>query len=221
MFKLFHKKDTQLQQDVMDELKWDPKITSTDITVTAKDGIVTLSGSVPHYLEKTSAEEAAQRVSGVHGIADEMEVKLLGSFEKTDEEVARAALDALKWSYSVPDGIKVTVDNGWVTLSGDAEWDFERNSAKNTVANLLGVRGVSNDIQLKNKILPTDVQTLIEDALKRSAENESQNITVTVTGSRVHLSGTVHSFSEMEDARIAAWSAPGVMSVEDNLKIAA
>lgn len=205
----------------MDELKWDPKVTFDDINVTAKDGIITLHGSVPHYLEKTSAEEAAQRVSGVHGIADELEVKLLGNFEKSDQEIALAALNALKWSYSVPEGVKVVVDNGWVTLSGDAEWDFERTSARNIVSNLIGVRGVSNDIKLQNKILPTDVKTLIEDALKRSAETEGQNISVSVTGSRVNLSGTVHSFSEMEDARMAAWNAPGVMSVEDDLKIAA
>ena len=113
------------------------------------------------------------------------------------------------------------MDKGWVTLNGDAEWDFERNSAKTAVSSLWGVRGVSNDIKLKSRVLPSDVKKLIEGALKRSAESEAQNISVSVSGSQVNLSGTVHSFAEMEDARTAAWSAPGVMSVQDDLKIAA
>ena len=221
MFRIFQKKDVQLQQDVMDELQWDPKISADQIQVTAKDGVVTLRGSVPHYFERTSAEEATQRVSGVHGIADELEVKLLGDFERSDEEIARASLDALKWTYSVPEGVQVTVDKGWVTLTGDAEWDYERTSAKDTVSNLVGVRGVSNHIQLKSQIVSSDVKKLIERALKRSAEMDGQNITVTVSGNRVNLSGTVHSFSELQDARNAAWSAPGVLGVDDDLKIAA
>ena len=218
----FHKKaDAQLKQDVESELRWDPSITFDKVKVTADDGVVTLRGSVPHYFEKCSAEKAAQRVGGVRAVADELEVNLFPEYARSDDEIARNALSALDWNYSAPDGVKVTVDKGWLTLRGEAEWEFERNAAKAAVASLMGVRGVSNDITIKTSVQASDVKTKIEEALKRSAETEGRNINVTVSGSRVNLSGSVHSFSEIEDARLAAWSAPGVMAVDDNLKIAA
>jgi len=218
----FHKKaDAQLKQDVESELRWDPSVTFDQVKVTADDGVVTLRGSVPHYFEKNSAEKAAQRVSGVRAVADELEVELFPEYQRSDSEIAKAALDALGWNYSAPEGVKVTVDKGWLTLQGEAEWDYERNAAKDAVANLMGVRGVSNNITIKSRVQASDVKTKIEDALKRSAETEGRNINVTVSGSRVSLSGKVQSFSDMEDARIAAWSAPGVTMVDDDLTIAA
>jgi osmotically-inducible protein OsmY len=218
MFNFFNKSDSDVKRDVINELMWDPSISASEVKVTAKDGIVTLSGSVPHYIEKMSAEHAAQRVGGVKAVADEL--KVVGTFDKSDEEIARAALTALNWNYSVPDGVKVTVDNGWLTLDGEAEWDYQRNAAQKAVSELMGVSGVTNSITLKSKVQPSDIKNRIEEALKRSAEAEGREISVSVNGDKVTLSGKVHSFSEVEDARLAAWMAPGVMSVENKLKIA-
>jgi len=220
MFNFHKKEDSKIQSDVMSELAWDPRVTSTEINVTAKDGVVTLRGTVPHYFEKSNAEEAAQRVAGVRGVADEIEVNLLGNYERSDEDINKAALNALDWSYEAPEGVKVSVAKGWVTLRGEAEWDFERNAAKEAVRSLMGVRGVFNEIKIKSKIQPSDVKNRIEEALKRSAENEARKINVTVSGNRVKLSGNVHSLSDLGEARLAAWNAPGVMMVEDTLKIA-
>jgi osmotically-inducible protein OsmY len=221
MFNFRKKADTQLRQDVESELGWDPSVTFDKIAVAAQDGIVTLRGSVPHYYDKMSAEKAVRRVGGVRAIADELEVDLFPEYRRSDDEIARAALSALEWSYSAPEGIKVTVDNGWITLLGEAEWAFERNAAREAVGSLLGVRGVSNNITIKSKVHAPDVKARIEEALKRSAETEGRNIQVSVSGDRVNLSGSVHSFAELEDARLAAWSAPGVLIVDDDLKIAA
>ena len=217
MYNIFNKSDSDVKQDVLNELMWDPSVSSSAVKVEAKDGIVTLTGTVPHYIEKVAAEHAAQRVGGVKGVADELEVK--GLFEKTDEEIARVALNALKWNYSVPENVKVAVTKGWLTLEGEAEWDYERNSAKDAVSELLGIRGVTNNIKLKSKVQSADIKTRIEEALKRSAEAEGREISVSVKGDKVTLSGKVHSFSEIEDARFAAWNAPGVMHVENNLVI--
>ena len=222
MFNFFKKTDSQIQRDVITELNWDPRINSDQITVAVKDGIATLSGSLPHYFEKSSAEKAAQRVGGVRAVADEMTVSVLGSYERSDADIAEAALSALKWNYQVPDGIKVTVDRAWITLRGETPWDFQRSAAENAVTLLMGVRGVTNEITIKNSGIETsEVKTRIEDALKRSAESEGRKIDVAVDGSEVTLSGNVHSFAEMEDAKLAAWGAKGVMTVENNLVLAA
>ena len=220
MFNFFEKSDSQIQRDVMNELKWDPSVVDTQINVTSKDGVVTLRGSVPHYFDKSTAEEATQRVGGVRAIADEIEVDMLGAFERSDGDIAEAALNALKWDYSVPKDLKVIVEKGWITLKGETDWDFERNAAKNAVKNLMGVRGVKNNISLKSKVLPSDVKTHIEAALKRSAEAEGRKIAVSVSRDQVTLTGNVHSFTEIADAGLAAWNAPGVKMVENNLKIA-
>lgn len=217
MFGFFEKSDSQIQKDVMSELRWDPSVTPFRISVTANDGIVTLRGSVPHYHEKATAEQAAQRIKGVRAVADEIKVDLLGSYERSDEDIARAALSALEWNYQVPDGIKLVVEDGWVTLSGEAEWDYQRNAAKDAVSPLMGVCGVSNKISLKSKVQASDVKTSIRDALKRSAESEGRHITIAVDGTRVTLSGTVQSAAEVEDAVLAAWNAPGVMMVDNRL----
>ncbi|MBY0554727.1 BON domain-containing protein [bacterium] len=217
MFNIFNKTDSQVKQDVLNELLWDPSITSTHIKVLSKDGIVTLNGTVPHFVEKLAAEQAARRVGGVKAVADEIEVK--GIFDKSDEDIARAALNALKWNYSVPDDIKVTVSKGWVTLDGEADWDYQRNAAKKAIAALIGIRGVTNNIKIKSKVLPSDIKIRIEEALKRSAEAESRQISVSVKDDKVILTGKVHSFAEIEDAKMAAWNAPGVMYVENHIQI--
>lgn len=219
MFNFFDKTDSKIQEDVVNELQWDPSVSASAVTVSANNGIVTLRGSVPHFIEKLAAEHAAQRVGGVKAVADELEVNFMIPADHTDEEIAQAALNAFKWNYSVPDSVKLAVEKGWVTLSGEVDWDYQRNAARNTASELLGVAGVTNSITIKSKTQPSDIKTRIESALKRSAESEGRRINVSVTGSRVTLTGNVHSFSEIEDARLAAFNAPGVMSVDNNLVI--
>jgi osmotically-inducible protein OsmY len=222
MFSAFKKTDSQIQEDVTHELSWDPSLTSDKIAVFVRDGIITLRGSVPHYSEKTLAEKATQRVGGVRAVADELEVKLLGSHRRNDADIAQSALIALKWHYQVPEGVEVTVDRAWITLRGEVEWAYERNAAKNAVSSLIGVRGVTNEITLMSRIQPTDVKTRIEDALRRSTEGEGREIKVAVDDTKVTLTGNVYSFAEIEDARFAAWCIPGVMTVDDdNLKLVA
>ena len=219
MFNFYEKDDANLQRDVLNELKWDPSICANQINVTAKNGIVTLRGNVPHYSEKYSAEKVVRRVGGVRAIADEIEVKLLGSYERSDADIAATALMALEWNYQVPAGVTVTVEKGWITLRGEVDWEYERILAKDTVSMLMGVTGVSNDITLKTVVDGADVKTQIEEALKRTAECEGRSIEVKVKDNKVTLCGTVHSLSEMEEARVAAWNAPGVTGVENNLQL--
>ncbi len=221
MFNEFMKTDSDVQQDVMDELKCDPRVTDAYIVATARDGVVTLRGRVPHHFEKYTAEQAAQRVGGVRAVVDEIEVQLLGAYERSDEDIARTALMALEWNYQVPEGVKLTVDQGWVTLSGSAEWEYQRTAAKNVISPLMGVCGVTNDITIRPRVQPADVKTRIEDALKRSAEKEGRRIQVSVEGDEVTLTGSVHSISEIEDAKLAAWNSPGVTSVKYNFNLAA
>jgi osmotically-inducible protein OsmY len=213
------KSDSQIARDVTDELSWDPTVTATQIIATAKDGVVTLRGTVPHYSEKASAEKAAQRIGGVKAVADEIEVSLLDTYERSDEDIAQSARIALDWSYHVPKGVTVAVDRAWITLRGNVDYGFERQSARDAVSALMGVRGVSNDISINSSILPSNVKRRIEEALKRTADIEGRSIQVAVNGSTVTLSGTANSFSEIEDARMAASRAPGVLSVENKISI--
>ena len=219
MYSFFEKSDDQIQVDVTKELRFDPSLTSTQIAVTCKDGVVTLSGNVPHFFEKTSAEEAAQRVGGVRAVADEIEVKLMGAYEKSDEDIANAALNAIQWNFSVPRDVKVSVDNGWVTLRGEAEWNFQRTAAKKAIGHLMGVVGVKNEMVIRPKADATDVQKRIEAAFKRSAEDEGKNISVNVQVNKVILTGKVNSFSDLADAGVAAWNTPGVGEVSNRLTI--
>ncbi len=219
MFNFFSKTDSEIQQDVINEIKWDPSLDSSQVSVTTNDGIVTLRGSVPHYFEKSQVEDAAQRVGGVRAVADELEVNILGSFLRSDEQIAEAALSALQWSYTVPKDLKITVEKGWVTLKGETEWDYQRKAAKDAISQLMGVCGVTNSITIKSKAQPTDIKTRIEEALKRSAENEGRKINVIVSGDVATLTGNVHSFAELDVAKHAAWMAPGIMTVESHLKI--
>jgi len=207
---------------VESELNFEPSINAAEIGVAVKNGVVTLSGRVPSYWEKVSAERAAARVSGVKAVANELEVRLPGSSERTDEDIAQAAVDTLRWSVFVPqDRIKVKVSKGWITLEGNVDWQYQKSAAEKAVRKLYGVLGVSNLIEVKPQVSKAEVKTSIEAALKRLAEVDANRIRVDTEDGKVVLSGSVRSWFEREEAERAAWAAPGVRSVEDRIAIAA
>jgi osmotically-inducible protein OsmY len=215
------KSDTQLQLDVIAELRWDASIDSSEIGVEVKDGIVTLAGHAANYAEKWGAERAAQRVTGVKALAVEMDVKLAGFNVRSDADVAHAAQNVLQWLTALPpDSVKVMVEGGWVTLSGEVDWDFQRLAAMAAVSNLMGVTGVSDQIAIKTIVSSDSVKREIEASLKRRAKSDGQSIVVDVVGDRVTLSGTVHSWSERDLAKHSAWGTTGVRYVVDNLTVA-
>jgi len=216
------KSDAMLRSDIVAELNFDPAVTATDVGVIVKDGVVTLTGHPASHAEKHDIERAVQRVKGVKALAIEMEVKLASAYERTDADIAGAVERALEWNVLVPDDkVHPMVEDGWVTLNGEVEWDFQRRAAEGTVRNLLGVTGVTNSIVVKPKFTPADVERKIQEALERQADREAKQIEVSVAGSVVTLRGKVHSWAECKAVQGAAWSAPGVAHVINNLLVEA
>ena len=214
--------DIQLQKSVLDELAWEPTVDAAHIGVTAKDGVVTLTGHVGNYAEKLTAERTVRRVKGVKAIVQEIHVKLPSSDARSDEDIAASALSGLRWHAGLPaDQIQLRVENGNVALNGEVSWQYQRDLAERDVRKIKGVRSVANLITVKPSVQPYEVKRKIEEALKRSAELEASHISVSAAGGAITLSGRVNTWHERDVAERAAWSAPGVTAVTDNLRIEA
>jgi osmotically-inducible protein OsmY len=210
--------DEEIQRDVLSELKWDARIQPNEIGVLVKDGIVTLTGWVDSYLKKWTAEDVSHRVNGVKAVANDLEIKL--ATERTDADIAAAAIHAIEWDTFVPsDKVQVTVSKGWITLKGEVEWQYQKEDAERVVRRLAGVKGVTNLITVKPRTTAPDLKRKIEDALVRNAEIDADRITVEVQGSKAILKGIVKSWAEREEAERVAWSAPGILSVDNRITI--
>lgn len=212
--------DSQLQRDVMDELEWDPSVDHADIGVAVVEGVVTLNGYVKSYAEKLAAERAAKRVSGVSAIAEELKVRYASDAKTADHEIAKRILDIFRWNVNVPEKhLTVKVENGWVTLTGNVEWNYQSQEASKSAAKVTGVVGVSNAIGIANRASVTDVRKRIEDAFRRQADLDAASVTIQTQGSTVTLGGKVKAWHERQVAERAAWAAPGVTEVVDRIAI--
>lgn len=215
------KTDSQLYKDVVEELGWDPRVKGLDLAVRVEDGVVTLVGTVPTLSQKFAAETAVTRIDGVRAVVADIAVKPPVAYERPDSELAHAVVETLRWDVDVPDDhIKAKVAEGWVTLTGEVEWRYQKDAAARAIRKLAGVRGVSNDLQIVPRHpTPDDVGTRIENALRRHAEREARRITIDTAGDVVTLRGTVPSLAARRAAEGAAWSVPGVQEVVDDLVI--
>ncbi|MBY0563218.1 MAG: BON domain-containing protein [Hyphomonadaceae bacterium] len=211
--------DIRIRDDVLSELDFEPSIDASGVGVAVKDGVVTLSGHVPSYLQKVTAEQAAKRVRGVKAVALDLEVRLPGMSKRADDEIAARAIDILKWSTNVGDRITIVVEDGRIKLSGNVEFYFQKEEAERVVRRLSGVTGVSNLISVRPRLAPTDVRDRIAKAFQRNAELESASIQVDVRDSSVTLSGQVKAWHERKIAEDAAWAIPGVTAVHDNIVV--
>jgi osmotically-inducible protein OsmY len=212
--------DAIIKEDVLNELDWEPSIDATKVGVTCVNGVVTLSGYVNTFTEKLAAERAAKRVFGVRAVVEEIEVKIGGVYKRTDQDIAQAALNNLRWRTNVPDkDISLKVENAWITLEGTVEWNFQKEAAKNAIKDLAGVRGVTNIIRVKSAVEPSNIKDKIKKAFERNATLDADHVNVRVDGHKVILSGSIQSMAEKKQAEEAAWAAPGVTEVVDNLEI--
>ena len=214
------KTNAELQKDVQDAIKWQPLLNAAEIGVTAKDGVVSLTGVVDNYAKKTEAEDAAKNVAGVTALVEKIEVRYPSSYTKTNAEIATEVLTALKARWDVPsDRVKVKVEDGWITLTGEVGWNFQREAAKDAIKSLMGVKGVTNNIMIKSESMESVEKAGIESALKRNWAFYDDNIRVQVSGHRATLTGTVDSLYEKNEAARIAWNAPGVWSVDNELVV--
>ena len=212
------KTNRQLQDDVIDELRWEPRVDASAIGVSAREGSVTLTGHVTSYAQKLDAVRAAERVAGVTAVANELEVRLSGD-RRDDADIAKAIADALKWSSTLPNTVHAEVDKGWVFVTGEVDWSFQRDDAVGIVQGIKGVMGVTNRVTLKPTASPVAVEDKIRSAFERNADLDADRISVKVSDGTIELSGHVHSLHEANIAESAAWSAPGVHSVERHLTV--
>ena len=215
------KNDSELQHDVIEELEWDPRVEHERIGVTAKDGVITLSGFVPNYAQKVAAEQAARRVNGVRAIAEEIEVRFANDPKTSDAAIAKRILDILAWDVTVPETLlKVKVEHGMVTLTGEVEWQYQNEAAQKLAGRIAGVKGVINRIEVRARASVRDIRERIIAAFDRSSEIDASAIKIDVTDGTVRLTGRVHGWNERKTAEKAAWSAPGVTRVEDQIVLA-
>lgn len=213
--------DSVIKEDVLDELVWQPNIDETQIGIIVENGVVTLTGTVNTYAKKVAAEKAVKNVVGVRAVADDIEVKYGDAYKKTDKEIAKAVANAIEWNASVPEKkVEIEVRDGWVYLSGELQWFYQKEAARKVVENLMGVKKVVNNITLKQAIQPSEIKKKISKAFERLADLDANNIKVEVDGHKVKLKGKVHSYAEKEEARKTAYYAPGVYEVDNELEVA-
>ncbi len=214
--------DLNLQKLVEAELEWDPRVDAAEIGISVDQGVVTLSGAVGSYSEKISAEHAAMRVKGVGGLAEDIQIRPFGDIGVHDDEIAKRAVSSLEWDATVPHRqVKVKVEDGFVTLTGEVDWDFQRIAAFHNIQKLLGVRSVDNQVKLKSRVQPDDVHQRIQDALARQGQIDAKGVRVSVDGGKVKLEGKVDSWHDRVVIERAAWGAPGVHAVDDRVTVAA